>query len=299
MKRPPAFGILLAAFGALVLTPDSMFMRLSEMNGPQMFAWRGLLMGSMLLLAWVVSSKHRRRDLMSLGTGAGLMIIICQYFNATLFSLGIAIAPVAIVLLGLATVPVFAAIFTWALIGEPTGRATWITIAIVLTGIGLAVLSGETGQISLDLASLLGALAGLGVALVMALSFVILKAKPAVPILLVIGIGALLAGLTGLAVTGPTAMMQGHIWAIVITGAVILPITFFTLSLAARYTHAANVSLLMLLETVLGPIWVWLAIGEGLTPGMIFGGAIVIVSLAIYLILPVLRLSMKKRQDAS
>jgi drug/metabolite transporter (DMT)-like permease len=299
MKRPPFFGIILAAVGTLVLTPDSMFMRLSAMNGTQMFAWRGLLMGTMLLLGWLLSSRHRGRDLRAVATGGGLTIIACQYVNATLFSLGIATAPAAIVLFGLATVPIFAAIFTWLIIGERTGRATWVTIALVMAGIGIAVLSGNSGQFDFNLASVLGALAGLGVASVLALNFVVLKARPALPILLVIGIGALLAGLTGLALTGVPDMARGHVWAIAITGAIILPFSFFTLSLAARYTHASNVSLLMLLETVLGPIWVWLAIGEAMTPGMIIGGTIVIVSLAIYLMLPVLRLSREKRQDAS
>ena len=42
MTRHPLFGILLAAFGTLVLTPDTMFMRWSEMNGFEMVAWRGV-----------------------------------------------------------------------------------------------------------------------------------------------------------------------------------------------------------------------------------------------------------------
>jgi len=299
MKRSPAFGIFLATFGTLVLTPDSMLMRLSGMNGAQMFAWRGLLMGSVLLLGWLVSSRQRRRDVLALGSGAGLVIVMCQYVNATLFSLGIATAPVAIVLFGLATVPVWAAILSWMVRGERTSRATWITICMVLAGISIAVLAGKTGQISLDWSLLMGAMAGLGVALVLALNFVILRGWPDLPILLVIGVGAVLAGLTGLAIIGPQAMMQGHVWAISITGALILPVSFFTLSLASRYTHASNVSLFMLLETVLGPVWVWLGIGEVPSAGMILGGVIVVISLAIFLLVLVSGLKTEKRQDVS
>jgi len=60
-------------------------------------------------------------------------------------------------------------------------------------------------------------------------------------------------------------------------------VSFFSLSLASRYTHASNVSLLLLLETVLGPLWVWLGVGEEPTPMMLVGGVIVVGSLAIYL----------------
>jgi drug/metabolite transporter (DMT)-like permease len=119
--------------------------------------------------------------------------------------------------------------------------------------------------------------------MVLALNFVILRAQPQVPILLVIGLGAVLAGATGVIVTGPAAMLQGEVWAIAICGLVILPVSFFSLSLASRYTHASNVSLLLLLETVLGPLWVWLGTGEGPTPMMLLGGLIVVVTLAIYL----------------
>jgi drug/metabolite transporter (DMT)-like permease len=119
--------------------------------------------------------------------------------------------------------------------------------------------------------------------MMLALNFVILRARPELPILLVIGLGAALAGLTGVIVTGPAMMMQGEVWPIVVCGILILPVSFFSLSLASRYTHASNVSLLLLLETVLGPLWVWLGTGETPTSMMLAGGVIVVVSLAVYL----------------
>lgn len=282
MTRHPLFGLGLAGFAALVLTPDALFMRLSGMGGYQMVGWRGLLMGAVMLAFWAMLARDRGRDLAFLGTGVGLAILGCQYANATLFSLGIAHAPVAVMLLAVATVPVFAAVFARIIIGEPTRRATWITILAVLSGITLAVF-GEKGDLALNTDALLGALAGLGVAMVLALNFVILRARPDLPIALLIGVGAALAGVTGVAITGPAQMTDGTVWAITVCGLVILPVSFFSLSLASRYTHASNVSLLMLLETVLGPLWVWLGVGERPTPMMLAGGVIVVGSLAIYL----------------
>lgn len=282
MTRHPLFGLLLATFGALTLTPDALFMRLSGMGGYQMVGWRGLLMGAVMVALWALTSRRRGRDVALLGTGFGLAIVVCQYFNATLFSLGIAHAPVAVMLLAVATVPVFAAIFARLIIGEPTRRATWVTIIVVLFGITLAVFGGK-GAVTLTSDALLGALAGLGVAMVLALNFVILRARPDLPIPLLIGLGAALAGVTGVVITGPAQMADGTVWAIVVCGLVILPVSFFSLSLASRYTHASNVSLLLLLETVLGPLWVWIGVGEGPTPMMLVGGVIVVGSLAIYL----------------
>nr|WP_246162146.1 DMT family transporter [Roseovarius faecimaris] len=281
-RRHPLFGLALALFGTLMLTPDALLMRLSEMSGFQMAAWRGMMMGTVMILGWALSTRTHRGDLAVLRTRSGLAIVICQVFNSTLFCLGIAVAPVAVVLLGVAAVPVFAACLAWLIIGEPTHKTTWAAMAAVLFGIGLAV-SGEGEGLALDGAALLGALFGLGVALVLALNFVILRARPHIPIPLAIGCGAWIAGLISLAIVGPGALSQGQYIYMIVTGGIVLPVSFFCLSLASRYTHAANVSLLMLLETVLGPLWVWLGTGEAPTARMLWGGAIVVISLALYL----------------
>lgn len=274
-------GLVLAALGTVVLTPDAMFMRVSEMSGFQMTAWRGFLMGGVMLLAWVMTSRDRAGDIRQIATRAGVLIVMCQFFNSMLFCLGIAAAPAAIVLIGIAAVPVFSALLSWVIMREATHPLTWIAIAAVMVGIFIAV-TGKGAQ--LEASSVIGAGFGLGVALVLALNFTVLRAHQRLPILLLIGVGAILAGVNGLIITGPAQMMAGHPWAMVATGAVVLPLSFYLLSLSARFTHAANVSLIMLMETVLGPFWVWLAVGEVPTGRMIIGGAIVLISIAIYLV---------------
>jgi len=284
MSRHPGFGLALAAAGALFLTPDALFMRLSGMDGFQMVAWRGLLMGSVMVLGWALTSRDRGTDLARMTSRPGLAVVACQFFNSIFFCLGIATAPAAVVLFGVAAVPVFSALLSRAILGEPTRVATWVAMAAVMLGIGISVSGGEEGVPGLNLRALAGAAFGLGVALALALNFVVLRARPGVPIPLVIGLGAWGAGLAGLAITGAGAMTEGHPWAMAVTGAVILPVSFFTLSLASRHTQAANVSLLMLLETVLAPLWVWIGVGERPTLNMGVGGAIVVTSLAVYLL---------------
>lgn len=282
MTRHPLFGLALAIFGAVMLSPDTLFMRWSGMTGFQMLAWRGLSMGGVLLTLWLITGMPGRA---AIASRAGLTIILCHTINATLFSLGIAIAPVPVVLFGVAVSPIFAAIFGWVLAGEMTGRATWITTAAVLAGIFIAILGRDTGDIAFDANAVLGALAGLGVAAALALTFVILRKHRAIPIFPVIGSGSLLAGLAGLTLTGgPAAMMVGQVWAIALTSLVILPVSFLALTFASRHTSATNVSLIMLLETVTGPIWVWAYADEPLTLPMLIGGAIVVGSLAAYLV---------------
>lgn len=276
-------GIVLATLGALVLTPDAMLMRLSGMEGVQMLGWRSSIMGIVLIGAWAFSRiGHWRADAAVIVSGGGIAIALCQGVNGTLFTFGIVAAPVTLVLLGVATVPIFAALFAWLLMGEATGRATWITIGFVLLGIAVAMLGkGEVGEGP----AWIGVAYGLGVAICLSLSFVLIRRHGDVPILPTVGLGALGAGVVGIVLTGPDQMVgDAVLWPIFVTGAFVLPVSFFCLSLASRYTAAANVSLLLLLETVLGPLWVWLGVGEAPTPMMLGGGAVVVGSLAIYLL---------------
>ena len=283
MSRHSRYGIWLALLGVLILTPDTLFMRISGLDGWAMLAWRGILAGSILIVAWLVTCGERPADIRRLATPAGLGVALCQISGSALFCLGIAIAPVAIVLFGVATVPICAGIFSFLFAGERTRPATWVTTAVVLFGISIAVLGGEDGGLALTTSVALGAICGLAVAASLAFSFVIIRRDADMPILLVIGAGSLAAGFLGLGIGGAEGLLTGPVWAIAISGGILLPASFFLMSLASRHTAPTNVSLILLLETVIGPIWVWAGYDEAITLPMFIGGAIVIISLAIYI----------------
>jgi drug/metabolite transporter (DMT)-like permease len=85
---------------------------------------------------------------------------------------------------------------------------------------------------------------------------------------------ALLLESGGLIFTGP---QLGYTLAM---GLIVVPISFALITVGPRYLPAPEVGLLMLLETVLGPIWVWLAIGEYPGDLALVGGALVVATLA-------------------
>lgn len=283
-ERHPSYGLALAAAGALIITPDTLFMRLTDMSGMAMLAWRGLSVGIIFISIWLGSRGHHiRQDLRALCQPAGLAVIVMHSFNAALFSLGVANAPVSVVLFAVASMPIFAALFAQLFAGERTGQSTWIATAAVMTGIGIAVFGRDASGVGFNMASLIGALAGLGVAAALAATFVVIRHAPSLPILPVMGIGTLISGGGAALLAGSAAMVSGNVWAALVSGVLILPLSFLALTQSARHTAAVNVSLLMLLETILGPIWVWYGFGEAMSQAQIAGGAIVVLSLALYL----------------
>lgn len=280
----PSFkGKLVALVGVLVLTPDTLFMRWSEFSGPAMVGWRGSLMAAVFLLIWAITSRDRRADMRLLFSLPGITAILAQSLNAWGFSTGVALAPVSVVLIAVATVPIWAAFFSRFIIGEHTRRATWVATGLVLVGIVIAAV-GDGFDISGRTEIILGAGCGLLVAAMLALSFVVFRLRPDLPILLSVGSGAALAGFWGILSAGPEGMSDGRVWPILVCGLLILPFSFFAMSAASRLTQAANVSLIILLETMLGPVWVYYGIGEAPGPAMWIGGPLVVLTLAVYIV---------------
>lgn len=273
-------GILLACLGVLILTPDALLIRLSELSAAPLVAWRGVSMGCLFLTAACLTGQVKQVPRLVSLVGFGL--IVSQWANAALFATAISLAPVALVLIAVATVPVCAAFWSWLFYNETTQPATWAAIVFVSIGILLAM-SGKT-QVATYTSSWIGVLCGLGVALSLSLSFTLLRNNPDMPLLPAVGIGALCAGFGAFLLTSPGALFAGTTWAIALASLLVLPLSFFLMSEASRRTASVNVSLVLLLETVLGPVWVWVFIGETPTPRMLVGGAIVVTTLAIYLL---------------
>ena len=278
-------GLMLALAGALLLTPDTLLMRLSGLDGGAMLAWRACLAGlvflSIGLIARFKEEKGNRARVSSFGFWS---LVICQIGNASFFAFGIALAPVAVVLLAVATVPVIAALLGYFLLGELADRRVWATIVLVFSGILMSVAGDIERGMNIDFETLLGACCGLAVAISLAFNFVIIRKNKTVPFELAIGLGALIAGCTAFYVWPAAWQVRGaSLIYISVTGLIILPVSFFLLSKASRLTSAANVSMIMLLETVLGPLWVWLGIKETPNSLTLLGGVLVVGALGFFL----------------
>ena len=278
-------GLMLALAGALLLTPDTLLMRLSGLDGGAMLAWRACLAGlvflSIGLIARFKEEKGNRARVSSFGFWS---LVICQIGNASFFAFGIALAPVAVVLLAVATVPVIAALLGYFLLGELADRRVWATIVLVFSGILMSVAGDIERGMNIDFETLLGACCGLAVAISLAFNFVIIRKNKTVPFELAIGLGALIAGCTAFYLWPAAWQVRGaSLIYISVTGLIILPVSFFLLSKASRLTSAANVSMIRLLETVLGPLWVWLGIKETPNSLTLLGGVLVVGALGFFL----------------
>ena len=287
-------GIFLALLGALILTPDTLLMRLSELSGGQMVAWRATQAGSIFFIIGLCPFILSRSGVKpKIWRKSFVALVFVQMANVFCFAYGIYLAPVAIVLIAVATVPVFSIILGAVVLKEAVDMRTWAIVVIVFFGVTLSVIGDINSYDIFNLSSILGGLCGLIVAFSLACNFVIIRKDKEVAFPLALGTGGILCGLLAF-YFWPSASeinLKGMFY-ISITGLLILPLSFILLSRASRMTPASNVSIIMLLETILGPLWVWTFTTERPQFLTIIGGIIVILALIYFF-------SNKRTQEAT
>ena len=274
-------GIFLALLGALILTPDTLLMRLSELSGGQMVAWRATQAGSIFFIIGLFPFILSRSGVKpKIWRKSFVALVFVQMANVFCFAYGIYLAPVAIVLIAVATVPVFSIILGAVVLKEAVDMRTWAIVIIVFFGVTLSVIGDVNSYDIFNLSSILGGLCGLVVAFSLACNFVIIRKDKEVAFPLALGTGGILCGLLAFYFWPSASEINlKSMFYISITGLLILPLSFILLSRASRMTPASNVSIIMLLETILGPLWVWTFTNERPQFLTIIGGIIVILAL--------------------
>jgi len=276
-------GFLLTALGALVLTPDAVLIRLIECDPWTLLFWRGLLQCATLMLGYLVVF---RRDAVSTFCSVGWLGLLIGVTYATgniLFIHSIRTTSVANTLLIISASPLIAAIYSRLFLHEKTAWYTWAAAVISLLGVAI-IFSG--GRIS-------GGGWGDGLALIaagcMAGSFVLIRAARLSNMIPAVAISGLVIALVVAPVVPAFTVASRDVAYLLLLGGLIIPVSFALITLGPRYISAPEVSLLMLIETVLGPTWVWLALGEQPSSTTYIGGAVVLGALITHSIISLRR----------
>lgn len=272
MTSPRARGVLLTVAAACGLSLGGLLVRHADASAWEIVFWRSATM-SLVLVAFLAGQHgwHVLREVRRTGR-AGLL---CGVFLAgTFFGFVMAVqsTTVANTVVIMSTTPFFAAVFGRLFLGEAVGRRTWIALAV--SAVGITVMCWD----ALDTATgLIGNLYALGLALCYAGHLVTLRAVGGrvdmVPSVLIAG---LIAIVVALPFAWPLATSARSITVSVIMGTVQVGLPLIFVTMAARYLAAAEVALLAMLEVILGPLWVWLVLGEQPTALALAGGVLVI-----------------------
>ncbi len=271
-----AKGLVIVATGVLILTPDALLLRLIQADPWTLLFWRGI--GFFAVQMTVSACRHGAglwRVIRATGW-IGLAIMALHGVTQLLFVYSINHTLVANTLVIIAASPLAAALLAWLLLGERTPPRTLVAGGVALAAVALTVGGGYA------LGGIAGDLAALVLMLVMALIFVLLRKAKARDMLPAVALSGIVTAALALPFAPTLAVGGKDLIYLPILVVLVVPISFILISTGPRYLPAPEVGLLMLVETVLGPLWVWFAFAEEPTGASLIGGGIIILALGIH-----------------
>lgn len=269
-------GIAITTLGILLVTPDTIFVRMITADPMVISFWRGLLSGIVVLI--LVSAIQGRAGFRAVFQTGWLGVLYVGLIGSTTFAVVLAVehTSVANVVFIFAAMPIFALIFSRILLGEPIRRRMVFTMIAVIAGLCIIGYGSQSSQI----ASWKGDLWALYVAAAYALALTVLrmlKGTSMVPAIPIAYIGAAL--LVGLFID-PIQAFSAQ-WPTFVAHGVFIGFATCLLTIGPRYISAAEVALLVLLESVLAPLLIWAIADEHPGRWAIIGGMVVIGALII------------------
>ena len=273
-------GLLMSVFAVVILSPDSVLIRLVEEASPEVDSWtvlfwRGLLYAvGVSLLVFMKYGSKTIAEFKNIGKG-GLVIGFFSGISTGTFVFAIVYTSIANALVIISTGPIMIAIVAWFLLKEKSSVITWTSMIIVFIGIYI-VMSGSFGG-----KNLIGDFFALITAVMMGFTFTLTRKYKHINMVPVNAIGGLIAALIAFVMANQISVPAEVVGYIIAMGA-ILSISFSLITIAPRYMPAAEVGMIMPLETVLGSLIAWYFISEVPSTNAIIGGTIVIVTLFLH-----------------
>jgi drug/metabolite transporter (DMT)-like permease len=269
-------GSLLAFVAVMFITPDSIFIRLSNIETWGMLFYRGAIPFVSVLIGLLFFYKNNfLKALLGIGYPGIFYVISFSICNIT-FIISIQNTNVANTLVMIAMAPMLSAILGAIFLKEIPDKKTWL--AIIITFLAVAYIFYD----SIELGNFYGDIFGLITAFGLACNAVLArfaKDRDLVPSAV---IGKLCVAIFSFFFVESFALVETDIIIVPLMCIMCVAIPFVLVTIAPRFIPAAEVNLFFLLETIIGPIWVWLVIREQPSIETIQGGAVIIAVIAIH-----------------
>ena len=271
--------MLLVAGAAACWSTGALIARLVSTDPWTTTLWRSVFSGTFLVT--VVALVERRGVIAqwrAIGW-PGFAIAACMAAASICFILSLSLTSVANTLILMSVGPWAAGLLGWLLLGEHVRPRTWLTMGLAVAGV-VVMVSGSREP---------GRLAGDALAIVMscvfALATVLVRRHPHIRMTPAAGLSAILAALVALSMATPLAVAPRDLGLLALFGVGQFGAGFLLFMVGARLLPAAQTSLIGMLEMVLGPLWVWVALGESVGVRSLVGGGVIVAALAAHTLL--------------
>ena len=267
-------GSLLAFIAVIFITPDSLFIRLSHVDTWGLVFYRGIIPFFTVFLGMLIIYKLNFFKILLSSGYHGLIYVGTFSITNITFVVSIQNTNVANTLVMIATAPMLSAILGAIFLKEPPDKKTWISI--IITFIAIIYIFSDSLKLGNFYGDILGFITAIGLA-VGAVTIRSAKSKNLVPAAVV---GKLFVATFALFFIESFVLENKDLIIVPLMCILCVAIPFVLVTIAPRFIPAAEVNLFFLLETIIGPIWVWMIIKEQPSVETLYGGAVIIITIA-------------------
>lgn len=276
-RREHRLGLIFVTASAITWSSAGFFTRLIGLDYPTMIAGRGIF-GALGLLAVIIAFNGSAwtAEFKRIGRNEALYIsLVVLGMIAFVASLGLtSVAHNSVIF---ATLPLIAAFLAWLILGEIPSAPALVASLFAIGGVAIMMGFGLDGGLSGDILSLAATLC-------MALSIIIIRRKPTIPVTACACIGSFASGLVCLPFADPGAIDGMHLGYLALFGLLNSAAGLTLFSLGSKRLPAIETALISTLDTPLAPLWVWLAFNETAGTQTLTGGVIVLAAVIGYIV---------------
>ncbi len=284
-------GVLYVSASALAWSLGGLFTRAVHIDGWTLQAWRGLF-GAVGLAAILPFMPERTAWTRLRAMGAmGWMFVVQSAAGMTFYLAALERTSVANVAVIYATAPFLAAVVGWRVLREKPASSAVLASLIALAGVAVMVGFGGRG-------GLVGDLLALGMTITMAVTTVVARSFPQVPILLTAALASLLSAAVSWPLGSPLAASGRDLALAAGFGVVNFAIGLPLFTLGARRLPPIETALIGALDAPLAPLWVWLVFGETPARSTLVGGTVVFAAVALHLLAAETRVTLRPEPPA-
>ena len=267
-------GVLLCLCGIILLSPDSLLLRLIGADLWTLAFWRGGLSAVGLAVAVLLMEGRQpgQQQLLRL-TRQGVVVAVSFAIANLAFIFSIQNTAVANTLVIMSLSPLFAALLSYFFFREPISTGTWLAAVAIFLGLTMVFYG------SLATGGVVGDLAALVTSICVAISLVLMREHRDISMVPALAWSSGLACLAALPFALPASLSGTALMLMLVLGLIVLPASLTMIGLAPRYLPAPEVSLILRLEALLAPLWVWLVLGEVPSRQTLIGGGIILATL--------------------
>jgi drug/metabolite transporter (DMT)-like permease len=266
-------GILITALGVFIMSLESLFIKLTSISPFTFSFYLGIFMFISMLLLLVIKQRDIIREITKTSFYIFLLCGILMGSANIFFIWAIKSTTAANVVLIIGTGALFTSFFSYLFYKEKIRINVLIASFFMILGL-LIIFNDKVG-----LGNLKGNILALLCTMTFSLSFVLMSKYTRINRIALTGMTGISLAIIAYFVSDTITIDLYNLSVVAVMGLIITPYSRVLIFNGTKFINASEVSLLMIIETVMGPIWVWMVLKEVPSTYTFIGGGIILLTL--------------------